>query len=146
MTDTKLRSTRAALSAVALLALTAMDVGAEDRSALGAFAWKPVYRIVPEPGEEAVRILPGHLGIFEPRSLRLPLLYRLLGLAYRTRNRSIKRRRSAMLRAVLLALRGRFRFHGEARGSFYLVHVTQRLRGGCARPFSPRPDAGAPSR
>src|SRR5688572_7426780 len=32
----------------------------EDPSALGAFAWKPVYRVVPGGGSEAVRILPGH--------------------------------------------------------------------------------------
>lgn len=78
----------------------------EDPAALGAFAWKPVYRLVDSEGKETVRILPGHLGIFEPRMLRLPLLYRLLGLAYRTRNRSVGYRRSVMLRAVLLSLLG----------------------------------------
>jgi hypothetical protein len=74
-----------------------------DERALGAFAWKPVYRVVPAGGE-AVRILPGHLGIFEPASLRLPLLYRLLDGTYRTRNRSVAYRRAVLLRTVLLSL------------------------------------------
>lgn len=76
----------------------------EDPSELGAFAWKPVYRLVPSGGSEAVRILPGHLGIFDPDMLRLPLLYKLLDGAYRTRNRSIATRRAVILRMVLLSL------------------------------------------
>lgn len=74
-----------------------------DPDQLGAFAWKPVYRVV-LPSGESVRILPGHLGIFEPSSLRLPLLYKLLGTAYRTRNHSVAYRRAAMLRRVLASL------------------------------------------
>lgn len=75
-----------------------------DPRELGAFSWKPVYRVVPEGASEAVRILPGHLGICEPEALRLPLLYRLLGAAYRTRNHSVAYRRAVMLRMVLLSL------------------------------------------
>jgi hypothetical protein len=74
-----------------------------DPAALGAFAWKPAYTMVLPTGE-AVPILPGHLGIFEPAVLRLPLLYRLLDAAYRTRNRSVRFRRAVMLRTVLLSL------------------------------------------
>jgi hypothetical protein len=53
---------------------------------------------------EAVRILPGHLAVFDPAALRLPLLYRLLDAAYRTRNRSVRYRRAVMLRTVLVSL------------------------------------------
>jgi len=74
-----------------------------DRQALGAFAWKPRYALVLASGE-IVRILPGHLGIFEPSALRLPLLYRLFDCAYRTRNHSVAHRRKVMLRTVLASL------------------------------------------
>ena len=77
-----------------------------DASALGAFAWKPKYHIAPEPGAPPERILPGHLAILHPSSLRLPLLYRLLGVAYSTRNRSVAFRRRAMLSETLFALIG----------------------------------------
>jgi len=76
----------------------------EDPNALGAFAWKPVYRVVPGDGGEAVRILPGHLAVFDPGALRLPLLYRLLDASYRARNRSLAHRRAVLLRTVLLSL------------------------------------------
>jgi hypothetical protein len=75
-----------------------------DQSELGAFAWKPEYTVVLESGE-CVPILPGHLGILDPAQLRLPLLYRLLDVAYRTRNRSLTYRRGVMLRTVLFAPR-----------------------------------------
>jgi hypothetical protein len=71
-----------------------------DVHELGAFSWKPAYRLVPAPGRPAVCILPGHLGILEPRALRLPLLYRLLNITYATRNRSIAYRRTRMLATV----------------------------------------------
>jgi len=74
-----------------------------DPRELGAFAWKPVYRVV-LPSGEIVGILPGHLGIFDPATLRLPLLYRLFDAAYRTRNHSVAHRRAVMLRTVLLSL------------------------------------------
>jgi hypothetical protein len=76
----------------------------EDPRALGAFAWKPKYGVVPEGSREAVRILPGHLGVFDPGELRLPLLYRLFGSAYRTRNRPVAYKRAVMLRTVLFSL------------------------------------------
>lgn len=76
----------------------------EDPAELGAFAWKPVYRVVPSGAAEAVRILPGHLAVFDPAALRLPLLYRLFDASYRSRNRSVGVRRAALLRTVLLSL------------------------------------------
>lgn len=75
----------------------------EERRLLGAFAWKPEYRVLLASGE-SVRILPGHLGIVDPATLRLPLLYRLFGAAYRTRNHPLPYRRAVMLRTVLLSL------------------------------------------
>ncbi len=72
-----------------------------DRRDLGASAWKPAYRIVPEPGEPAVEVLPGHLVVTDLNALRLPFLYKLFEAAYRTRNRSISYRRTVMLRAVM---------------------------------------------
>ena len=74
--------------------------------ALGAFGWKPTYHLE-VAGEGPLDILPGHLGIFDPGALRLPLLYRLLGIAYRTRNHSVAVRRAAMLRASIVSLLGR---------------------------------------
>jgi len=72
-----------------------------DPAELGAFAWKPKYRIVPaEPeleGHEALPVLPGHLGILKPSRLRLRLLFRLMDAAYRTRNRPVASRSWAML-------------------------------------------------
>ncbi len=73
----------------------------KDRRELGASAWKPAYRVVPEPGRPAVDVLPGHLVVADLGGLRLPLLYKLFESAYRTRNRSISYRRNVMLRAVL---------------------------------------------
>lgn len=78
----------------------------EDPDRLGVFAWKPKYHIAPAPGAPPERILPGHLAVFHPSSLRLPLLYRLLSLAYSTRNRSVAHRKRAMLRSVLAGLLG----------------------------------------
>jgi hypothetical protein len=74
-----------------------------DRRALGAFAWKPEYVVVPDSGED-VAILPGHLGIFVPSALRLRLLYRLFDGAYRSRNHSVAYRRAVLLRTVLASL------------------------------------------
>ena len=71
---------------------------------LGAFGWKPGYQIVPGPGEEAVRVLPGHLVIADPRALRLRFMYHLMDLAYRTRNRPIAVRRTTMAMHVIGSL------------------------------------------
>ncbi len=76
----------------------------EGTGNLGASDWKPRYRVVPEPGKTACSILPGHLAIVDPTSLRLAFLYRLFDLAYSTRNRPIRYRRSYILRHVLWSL------------------------------------------
>lgn len=76
----------------------------EKGDRLGPSDWKPRYRIVPHRGAEPVSVLPGHLTIFDPGSLRLAFLYRLFDLAYRTRNRPIRYRRSYILRHVLWSL------------------------------------------
>lgn len=78
----------------------------EDKEVLGPFAWKPSYAFLPddqgdEMEGEPVRVLPGHLAIFHPESLRLPLLYKLLDLAYSTRNHSVALRRRVMIRSIL---------------------------------------------
>jgi len=75
-----------------------------DPDQLGVFAWKPSYRLVCSHGEEPVEILPAHLCIFEPATLRLPLLYRLMDAAYRTRNRPVSSRLAALLSRALLGL------------------------------------------
>jgi hypothetical protein len=75
-----------------------------EEESLGASAWKPRYRIVPAAGEPAVVVLPGHLAIVDPNALNRSMLYRLLDLGYRTRNRPIRYRRSYMLRHVLWTL------------------------------------------
>jgi hypothetical protein len=65
---------------------------------LGAFAWKPKYRVVPVlRGNEPLPILPGHLAILKPGRLRLRLVFSLMDAAYRTRNRPVASRRWAML-------------------------------------------------
>ncbi len=76
----------------------------EDRSRLGAFAWKPTYRIAPEAGEPAVEILPGHLTIVDPEAIRLDFIYNLFQLGYRTRNRPIAYRLAVMLGGLIGAL------------------------------------------
>lgn len=76
----------------------------DDPTRLGVFAWKPTYPVIPASNGEPVDILPGHLCIFEPRSLRLPLLYRLMDAAYRTRNRRIGTKLAGLLSTALLGL------------------------------------------
>jgi hypothetical protein len=75
-----------------------------DQTELGAFGWKPTYRVIPAPGEAPVLVLPGHLVVFDPDALRLDFLYRLLEIGYRTRNRPIAYRRSYMLRQLVWRL------------------------------------------
>lgn len=79
--------------------------------ALGESAWKPTYRIVPEPGRPAERTLPGHLVVVDPSALRLEFMYQLFQIAYRTRNRPIRYRRTVMLRGLLRALIGQDLLH-----------------------------------
>jgi hypothetical protein len=73
----------------------------ENKEELGAFGWKPTYRLCPEKGEEAVPILPGHLAIFRLETMRLPILYELLNLAYKTRNHPVSTRKKVMIRSVI---------------------------------------------
>ena len=72
-----------------------------DPDRLGAFAWKPSYKIRRTPDAAPIDVLPGHFGIFEPAALRLGLLHRLLDAAYRARNHSLHRKRATMLSAVI---------------------------------------------
>jgi hypothetical protein len=59
---------------------------------MGAGSWKPSYRIPPDTGREPLSLYPGHLVIARPAALRLQLTNRLLELAYRYRNRALKKR------------------------------------------------------
>ncbi len=76
----------------------------DDPALLGASAWKPQYRFRPDAGEAPVATLPGHLIIVRPATLRLPLIYKLFELAYRTRNRSVTYRLVVMTARVLSSL------------------------------------------
>lgn len=64
---------------------------------LGPSAWKPTYPIIPNGETNPVPILPGHLVIADPSALRLRFIFRLINLAYRTRNRDIRHRRAVFL-------------------------------------------------
>ena len=79
-------------------------IRADEKQDLGASDWKPRYQLRPRTGADAISILPGHILIFDPRSLRLDFLYRLFDLAYSTRNRPLHYRRSFILRRVLAGL------------------------------------------
>ena len=74
----------------------------ENPAALGASAWKPQYRIRPDAESDPRTVLPGHLLIVDPDALRIGLVYRLIALSYRTRNRPIGERGYAMFRGVLM--------------------------------------------
>jgi len=60
----------------------------EDPQQLGASAWKPQYGVVPEPGQQPIPTLPGHLIVVYPPAFRRSLLYRSFEMAYSSRNRS----------------------------------------------------------
>jgi len=75
-----------------------------DEETLGIFAWKPSYSMQVDEGEEPIRILPGHLGIIQPSAFRLPLIYHLLDVSYKTRNSPVATRRWVMLRHILSGL------------------------------------------
>jgi hypothetical protein len=75
-----------------------------QRGVLGSFSWKPSYLLRTEPGAEPVRVLPGHLAVFDARALRMPLVYKLIGLSYRTRNRSIRHRKTVMISRLAASL------------------------------------------
>lgn len=76
----------------------------EDPSRLGSSAWKPRYLIQPTGEPKPVAILPGHLLVVDPQALRLELIYRIFDLAYRSRNRPVRFRRSMILRNVFWVL------------------------------------------
>ena len=76
----------------------------EDGAALGPSDWKPQYRIRPDVESRPSTILPGHLIIADPDALRIGLVYRLIALSYRTRNRPIGGRGLTMLRGVLMTV------------------------------------------
>ena len=86
--------------------------GYEEQSA---FAWKPQYRIAPAAGEEPRLILPGHLMIIDPDSLRLDFMVRLFQIAYRTRNKPIEYRKGYMIRQLIWGL-----LAGDVRNIFRL--------------------------
>jgi hypothetical protein len=75
-----------------------------DRARLGAFGWKPEYRIAPDAGSPPTPVLPGHLVVVDPAALRLRFLYRLLELAYRTRNRPVRERHRRIAGHFVLGL------------------------------------------
>jgi hypothetical protein len=73
----------------------------EKKDRLGAFAWKPSYPLRLEKGAEVINVLPGHLAVFYPATLRLPIFYRILNLVYQTRNHSVSVRRRVLVPAIL---------------------------------------------
>ena len=77
-----------------------------DRARLHSFSWKPRYGTSVEPGGEQLQVLPGHLVIGDPRALDLQLGYRMLEIAYRTRNRDIAARRRGLAWGLLTSLLG----------------------------------------
>jgi hypothetical protein len=76
----------------------------DDPQALGASSWKPRYWVAPSLDADPIAVLPGHLAIFDPEAMRRQFVYRLLELAYRTRNRPIGYRRSYLLRRLLMTM------------------------------------------
>jgi hypothetical protein len=76
----------------------------EDHAALGASAYKPIYRVVPEAGGVPVEVLPCHLAVIDAAAFRMNFIYRALRLIYRTRNRPIAYRRAVILRGIIAEL------------------------------------------
>ena len=74
--------------------------------ALGASEWKPKYQIRSTRGSEPTAVLPSHLTIFDPTALRLSFLYRLMDVAYETRNRPIAYRNVYFARKLLGSIFG----------------------------------------
>ena len=75
-----------------------------EKQDLGASVWKPKYRIRPEPGEDPIAFLPGHLAVAWPSKLRTGLFYRTLQLAYQERNKDYDHRRRTILLQLLRLL------------------------------------------
>jgi hypothetical protein len=70
---------------------------AAEPDEMGASGWKPRYAIRPHADEAPWTMYPGHLAILRPSSIRFALLIRLLTLAYRYRNRPLRKRVLPML-------------------------------------------------
>ena len=96
--ETFLRESRAHMPFDAWFPLIRMP---DNRDRLGASSWKPTYHVVPEKGSAPVATLPGHLMVINPEAFRLRFAYRLMQIAYRTRNRPIPVRRKEMVRDTL---------------------------------------------
>jgi hypothetical protein len=77
-----------------------------DPALMGESAWKPKYGVQPEGEDDPVELMPGHLVIAEPETLRLRLLYTVFDTIYRTRNRSLAYRRTVMVRTLTWTLIG----------------------------------------
>lgn len=65
---------------------------AAEPETMGAGDWKPSYHFRPDRERPPQNFYPGHLVIARPDALRLPLAVYLLSLAYRYRNRELRRR------------------------------------------------------
>ncbi len=71
---------------------------------MGTSAWKPRYQLATGPGHDPLTMYPGHVVIVRPDALRLQLTNRFLELAYRYRNRSLRKRFFGMSGRALAAL------------------------------------------
>lgn len=76
----------------------------EERSALHSFGWKPRYGIRVDESGSPTSVLPGHWIVVNTDAIRMRFLFRILDLAYRTRNRSIRLRKRVMTVRVLSSL------------------------------------------
>ncbi len=66
-----------------------IDATAEQ---MGASHWKPAYHLPEAPGQPEKRLYPGHVVVARVEALRVRLANRLLQLAYRYRNRMLRKR------------------------------------------------------
>ncbi len=62
---------------------------------MGASGWKPGYALAAGPAR-MMNVYPGHLVVLRPNALRFPIMFRLLELAYRYRNRPLWQRALGM--------------------------------------------------
>ena len=76
----------------------------KETGQLGESSWKPQYRIIPRGEQESVDTLPGHLIVADSNAVRYKLLFHMLELAYRSRNKPISYRRTYILQRILLSL------------------------------------------
>ena len=76
----------------------------DEEEQLGASSWKPRYRVSPLPGAEPRTLLPGHLLVADPLTIRRPLVYRTFDLAYKSRNRPILYRLGLIVGHILAGL------------------------------------------